>query len=149
MNRFRRRDTLLAALAVIWLVAAAGAAAIDWPTPLKLAKERLQLAYLAANAVDKDFRPYDQPEASDPDAQYQQLVADYRDRFGERFNIAAVERLHDDTVAGMARERAGIVVFTVAATAVVWWLLMTIGRLLGPGDAAGSRKQPCRGKGYA
>ncbi|MFU2209690.1 hypothetical protein [Solidesulfovibrio sp. C21] len=149
MNRFRRRDTLLVALAVFWLVAAAMAAAIDWPTPLRLDKERLQLAYLAANAVDKDFRPYDQPDTGDPDAQYQQLVADYRDRFGERFNIAAIESRHDAAVAGMARERAGIVAFTAGATAVVWWLLMTISRLLGPGDAAGSREQPCRGKRYA
>jgi len=149
MSRFRRRDTLLVALAVFWLVAAAMAAAIDWPTPLKLAKERLQLAYLAANAVDKDFRPYDQPEASDPDAQYQQLVADYRDRFGARFDIAFAERHHAEALANMDRERVGVVAFAVGATALVWWLLMTIGRLLGPGGAAGSREQPCRGKRYA
>ena len=126
------RERLLAALALGWLVVAGAAAAWDWPTPRRRSEERLQLAYLVANVVDKDFRPYDQPPAVDPDVQYQQLVADFRDRFGQRFDIAFVANHHDDALAGMARERVRIVVFALASTAVVWWLLFTIGRLFGP-----------------
>ncbi|EFL50952.1 conserved hypothetical protein [Solidesulfovibrio fructosivorans JJ]] len=133
MRRLSRRETLLAALAALWLVVAAVSAALDWPTPRRLAEERLRLAYLAANAVDKDFRPYDQPAANDPEAQYQQLVADFRDRFGERFNIAEAESRHADAVANMDRERVGVVAFAAGSTALLWWLLFTIGRLLGPG----------------
>ena len=143
MRTLCRRDGLLAALALGWLVVAAAAAAYDWPTPRRLSEERLQMAYLVANALDKDFRPYDQPPAVDPDVQYQQLVADFRDRFGQRFDIAFVAKHHDDALAGMARERVRIVVFALASTAVVWWLLFTIGRLFGPrkDTAAGFRQK--------
>lgn len=132
MSRFSGRDRLFAALALGWLVVAAGAAASDWPTPRRLAEERLQLALLWANALDKDLRPYDTPRGPDPDVQYRQLVADYTARFGARFDIAFVAKHHADALAGMHRERAAIVAFGLASTAAVWWLLATIRRLLGP-----------------
>lgn len=126
-----RRDRLFVALALGWLLVAGGTAASDWPTPRKLAEERLQLALLWANAVDKDLRPYDVPHGPDPDAQYQELVADYTARFGERFDISFVAKRHADALAGLDRERAAIAVFAAASTAVVWWLLAVVRRLLG------------------
>ncbi|WP_428562414.1 MAG: hypothetical protein ACP59X_21330 [Solidesulfovibrio sp. DCME] len=125
-----RRDRLFAALAAGWLVVALGAAASDWPTPQKLSEERLRLAYLWANALDKDLRPYDAPIGPDPDAQYQELVADYTARFGERFDIAFVANRHAASLAGMARERAAIAAFALASTAAVWGLLGVIRNLL-------------------
>lgn len=129
-TRSSNRRRIFSALALGWLVVAVWAAALDWPTPKRLSEERLQLAYLVANAVDKDFRPYDQPPADDPDAQYQELMADFRARFGERFDLSVVTKRHDTALAGMAGERLGIVAFTIGFTAVLWWLLYTIGRLL-------------------
>ncbi len=125
------RDRIFGLLALVWLIVAAGSAAADWPTPARIAAERLQLAFLWANAVDKDFRPYDTPIGNDPDAQYQELVADYQARFGDRFDISPVVRHHDAALAGMGRERLGIVAFAVLSTAMVWWLLLTVRNLLG------------------
>jgi hypothetical protein len=131
MNAKKRRDGLFVVLALGWLLVAGGTAASDWPTPRKLAEERLQLALLWANAVDKDLRPYDVPHDPDPDAQYRELVADYTARFGERFDISFVTKRHAEALAGMNRERAGIAVFAAASTVAVWWLLAVIRRLLG------------------
>ncbi len=124
------RDRIYAALAALWLCLAAGAAASDWPTPAKLSRERLQLALLWANALDKDLRPYDTPFGPDPDAQYQELVADYTARFGDRFDIGFVEKRHADALAGLDRERTGVAAFALASTAAVWGLLATIRNLL-------------------
>ncbi|WP_300164547.1 hypothetical protein [Solidesulfovibrio sp.] len=125
------RDGIYAALAAGWLCVAAGTAISDWPTPAKLSRERLRLALLWANALDKDLRPYDTPIGPDPDAQYQELVADYTARFGDRFDIGFVARRHADALAGMDRERAGVAAFALASTAAVWGLLATIRKLLG------------------
>lgn len=133
----KRRDRLFVALALGWLLVAGGTAASDWPTPRKLAEERLQLALLWANAVDKDLRPYDVPHGPDPDAQFRELVADYTARFGDRFDISFVTKRHAEALAGLDRERAGIVVFAAASTAMIWWLLAVIRRLLGRNPNAG------------
>lgn len=125
------RDRIFGLVALLWLLAAVGAAVADWPTPARLAAERLRLAFLWANAVDKDFRPYDTPIGDDPDAQYRELVADFEARFGDRFDITPVAGRHAAALAGMARERAAIVGFAVLSTALVWWLLLTIRKLLG------------------
>jgi len=58
-------------------------------------------------------------------------VADYQARFGDRFDISFVANHYAAALSGMARERVGIVVFTLVATAMVWWLLATIRNLLG------------------
>ena len=129
----RHRDVLLAGLALAWLVAATGAAIRDWPTPRQLAEERLRFAFLVANAVDKDFRPFDTPLRPDVDAQYQELVADFTARFGERFDTTLVERRYADKMVEMPAERVRIAAFAVLSTAAVWWLLFTIRRLLSPG----------------
>ncbi len=131
MRRRLSRDRLFGLLALAWLAVAAGAAAADWPTPARLAEERLQMALLWANAVDKDLRPYDTPRRGDPDAQYRELVAEYQARFGDRFDISFVARHHADALAGMGRERIGIAAFAVGSTLCVWWLLLTIRNLLG------------------
>lgn len=136
MKRGSGRNGAYAALAALWLCVAAAAAASDWPTPEKLAEDRLRLALLWANALDKDLRPYDTPIGPDPDAQYQELVADYTARFGDRFDIGFVARRHTDAMAGMRRERIGIVAFALASTAAVWGLLATIRTLLAPRRAA-------------
>jgi hypothetical protein len=134
MSGRRSRDILAIALAVAWVLVAAGAAMRDWPTPERLAGVRLHLAMLLANAVDKDFRPYDTPLREDPNAQYQELVADYTARFGERFDVAFIERRHADAMAAMAAERLKILLFAGLSTAVVWWLIWTIRNLLRPGS---------------
>lgn len=136
MNREAKRDRVFAALAALWLLVAAGAAASDWPTPAKLSRERLQLALLWANALDKDLRPYNTPIGPDPDAQYQELVAAYTMRFGERFDISFVAKHHAAALANMHRERVGIVAFSMVSTAAIWWLLAVIRRLLSRKPAA-------------
>lgn len=128
----RPRDVLLASLALVWLLAAVGAGFRDWPTPQRLAEERLRFAFLLANAVDKDFRPYDTPLRQDLGAQYQELVADFSTRFGERFNTALIDRRYGEAMAGMPAERVKIVAFAGLSTAAVWWLLWTIRNLLFP-----------------
>ena len=136
MKRGFGRNGAYAALAALWLCVAVGAAASDWPTPEKLAEDRLRLALLWANALDKDLRPYDTPVGPDPNAQYQELVADYTARFGDRFDIGFVAKRYTDALAGMQRERAAIVAFALASTAAVWGLLATIRSLLAPRRAA-------------
>ena len=126
-----RRDRVFSALALLWLAVAVGAAAADWPTPARIAEDRMRLALLTANAFDKTVRPYDVALRGDLDAQYQELVADFQDRFGDRFDTTLIERRHAEAVSGMAAERRGIVIFSVASTAAFWLLLRTIRALLG------------------
>jgi|GEM_PF-3533861 len=132
------RDRLFAALALVWLLAAGGAAAADWPTPAKAAGDRLRLAFLAANMLDKEIRPYDIPLRENLDAQYQEFTADFRSRYGARFDTALIDRRHGEAMAGMAAERLRIIGFAVASTALVWRLLWTIRSLLGR-EAVGNR----------
>lgn len=119
------------ALGLLWLVAATAAAARDWPTPARLAEQRYRMALLTANAVDKTFLPSTAAGGDDLEGSYRRLVADFSARFGPRFDVAAIEARHAQALAGLTAERTRIALFTLAATAVVWWLLATIAAALG------------------
>lgn len=121
------------ALGLLWLLAATAAAARDWPTAARLSEQRLRMALLTANAVDKSFLPSSVTVGDDCDAPYARLAADFTARFGPRFDVAAIEARHARAVADMPAERARIIAFTLAATAVVWWLLATVCTALGQG----------------
>ena len=131
-------------LGLLWLLAAAAAAARDWPTPARLAEQRYRAARLLANAVDKTFLPTAAVADDDYEGPYRRLTADFTARFGPRFDVAAIEAVHDQALAGMATERVRIVVFTLAATAVVWRLLAIICAGLGraPNQTL-TRNSPC------
>jgi len=144
MTRLRPVSRLGLTLGLLWLLTAAAAAARDWPTPARLAEQRYRMALLAANAVDKTFRPSATVIGDDTDGPYRLLAADFTARFGARFNAAAIEARHDQALAGMPAERARIVVFALAATAVVWRLLAIICAALGKAPAAAHPKTaPC------
>ena len=131
MTPARRPDRLWAGLALAWLIAATAAAACDWPTPARISEQRYRMALLLANAVDKTFLPTAAVIDDDWQGPYRRLVNDFTARFGPRFDVAAIEARHDQALAGLAAGRAGIVAFTLAAVAVVWWLLATICAALG------------------
>ena len=131
MTPVRPRCRLGLILGLAWLLVAVAAAARDWPTPARLAEERYRMALLLANAVDKTFLPTAAVIDEDWQGPYRRLVNDFTARFGPRFDVAAIETRHDQALAGLAAGRAGIVAFTLAAVAVVWWLLATICAALG------------------
>jgi hypothetical protein len=105
-----------------WLALALAAARTDWPTPEKLAEQRYRLAQLTANAADKSYRPDPAAAGGDWDGAYARLAADYAARPGTSAAFAALEARHQSAVDGMPGEQGGLVVFTLAATAVLWRL---------------------------
>ncbi|MHC1790376.1 hypothetical protein [Solidesulfovibrio sp.] len=121
-----RPDRLWAGLALAWLLAAVSAAACDWPTPARISEQRYRMALLLANAVDKTFLPSSVAVGDDTDGPYRRLAEDFSARFGPRFNRAALEAVHAQALAGLAASRVLIVLFTLAATAVIWRLLAII-----------------------
>ena len=54
MTPVSSRSRLGLVLGLAWLLVAGAAAAMDWPTPARLAEERYRIALLLANAVDQD-----------------------------------------------------------------------------------------------
>lgn len=132
MTKGRRIVRMGRILGLLWLLAATAAAARDWPTPARLSEQRYRLALLTANALDKSFLPWPVAVGDDCDGPYNRLVADFAARFGPRFDVAAIEARHAQALADIPVERARIIAFTAAATAVVWWLLATICAALSP-----------------
>ncbi|MYL81526.1 hypothetical protein GTA51_00030 [Desulfovibrio aerotolerans] len=131
MTPVSSRTRLGLALALAWLLVAVAAAARDWPTPARLAEERYRTALLLANAVDKTFLPTVAVSDDDWQGPYHLLVNDFTARFGPRFDVAAIEARHDQALLSLTTERVRIVVFTLLATAAIWWLLATICTALG------------------
>ena len=131
MTPVSSRSRLGLVLGLAWLLVAGAAAAMDWPTPARLAEERYRIALLLANAVDKTFLPTVAVSDDDWHGPYHLLVNDFTARFGPRFDVAAIEARHDQALTSLTAERARIVVFTLVATAAIWWLLTTICTALG------------------
>ncbi len=129
--RLGRRGRLFAALGLAYLLAAGGAVYGDWPTPERLAEDRLRFALLLANALDKDLRPYDAPLGPDMAAQYDALVTTYKARFGDRYDVSLLESRYAADMAHLTRDRASVAAFAVLSTALIWWLLWTVWKLLG------------------
>ncbi len=131
MTSRSRRDRWVAALALGWLLVAGATAARDWPTEKRLTLQRLQFALLMANALDKTVSPTPEERwQADPEAGYRALAADFKARFGDRFDTAAIERQHAAAQATMRGKRLKILAFSAGSTVVVWWLLWTIRNLL-------------------
>lgn len=128
-----RRKLYLAGLWAYVLLTAGGAWS-DWPTPEKLARDRLKSAFLLFNALDKSFRPYDTPIESDASAQFERLREDFARRFGPALDLSAPERTYREGLAHMTRDRALLVVFSAASVVVVAWILGQVGRFLEGGE---------------
>ena len=119
----RGRNRLFLLLGAGWLVVALCAAWADWPTPEKLSEQRYRLALLVANAADKSFLPDPASAGGDCNGAYARLAADFAARLGPRFDLTAVEAVHREALDGMEAERAGLVLWTLAATGALWSLL--------------------------
>jgi len=108
---------------ILYAILAVAAARSDYPTPERIAKERLLKAFLLANVLDKEFRPYDQPFRADLNAQYEGLQKKYKERFGESFNTQALDAAYLDDMERMETDRIKLVAFTIGSIIAVFVLL--------------------------
>ena len=120
---FDKTRPALLACGVLYAVLAVAAARADYPTPERIAKDRLRQAFLLANALDKSFRPYDQPFRADLNAQYEGLQRQYRERFGQAFNTAKLDETYLADMERMESDRVKLVAFTAGSIVAVFVLL--------------------------
>ncbi len=121
----RTRLILLGCGLLYTLLAVVGVVA-DWPTPEKIAKERLQAGLLLANALDKEFRPYDQPRRADVNAQYEALRRDFRGRYGDAFDTRLLDGKYLSAMEHMESNRIKLAAFAGATVLAVFGLLHVV-----------------------
>jgi len=111
---------------VLYAVLAFLAAASDYPTPERIASERLRKAYLVANALDKSIRPYEYEKKPDVNAQYEEFRKGLGERFTEAFEAAGLDRTYLADMENMESDRVKLWLFTGGSIVAVFALLHVV-----------------------
>ncbi len=139
---FDKTRLALLGCGILYAFLAVVAARSDYPTPERIAKERLLKAFLLANVLDKEFRPYDQPFRADLNAQYEGLQKEFKGRYGEAFDTAKLDEAYLDDLEHMEADRMKLVAFTAASIVAVFVLLHLVWLYVRSRPAPDARKAP-------
>ncbi len=123
---FDKLRVALLCCGLLYAVAAVFAAASDYPTPQRIAKERLRKAYLIANGLDPSIRPYEYELSPDINAQYEAFRREKSERFAQAFDAAGIDAAYLADMEHMERDRMRLALFTGASILIVFALLHVV-----------------------